>query len=48
MTEPPIKIMMTRGLETIDQIYSSVRSMIVNSVTLDIGRSSKREPFPEP
>lgn len=29
VTETPIKVMMTRELATIDQMYSSVRSMIV-------------------
>ena len=35
---------MTRELETIDQINSSVRSMTV----IDTGRSNKEEPFPGP
>jgi len=29
VTEMPIKVMMTRELATIDQMYSSVRSMII-------------------
>ena len=41
VTETPIKVMMTRELATIDQMYSSVRSMIV----IDRERSNKEEPF---
>ena len=44
MTESLIKLVMTRELETIDQINSSVRSMTV----IDTGRSNKEEPFPRP
>ena len=43
VTETPIKVMMTRELATIDQMYSSVRSMMVKSVMLDTGRSNKNQ-----
>ena len=44
MTEPPMKIMMTR-LEAVDQMYRCIAQYIINdgnSVTLDMGRCNKR------
>jgi len=44
MTEPPMKIMMTR-LEAVDQMYRCIAQYIINdgnSVTLDMGRCNER------
>lgn len=40
-------IMITRWLEAVDWICSSVRDQWLNNVTLDIGRSKQNEYFPE-
>ena len=48
VTEPQIKLTKIWRLETIDQIYSSIRPTVVIVLLLDMGRGNKREPFPGP
>ena len=45
VTEPPLKTIMSQQLETIDHMKYDWK---INSKTLEMGISNKRESFPEP